>query len=86
MSKLLVEVKCGTEACGDCEWLASLTRGEWLCQMFDEALADTGREDIMPPRSAMCLAAERAVPDWERRYGELVETVAKRTDQAKGAK
>ena len=28
-------------------------------------------------------AWNKRTPDWEQRYGELVETVAKRTDQAK---
>ena len=36
--------------------------------------------------SSAITAWNRRTPDWEQRYGELVETVAKRTDQAKGAK
>jgi hypothetical protein len=37
-------------------------------------------------REDVAVAWNRREPDWERRYGELVETVAARTDQAKGEK
>ena len=35
---------------------------------------------------AAIAAWNRRTPDWEQRYGELVETVSARTDQAKGKK
>jgi hypothetical protein len=59
MSKLLISVKCGTEACGDCPWPASLGPCEWFCQLFDRDLASTRHEGLMPFRCKACLTAER---------------------------
>ena len=57
MTKLLIEVGCGTEACGDCHYLEG-DDGEWECPIFEYFLGDIERLDIKPPRCPECLAAE----------------------------
>ena len=54
------------------------------CEGFNKACYATG--PYRRTKQAAIAAWNRRTPDWERRYGELVETVVKRTDQAKGAK
>ena len=70
-----------------------LLREPTMAQIYPPLFSYTARcprcgVELLPFMSkAEAIAAwNRRTPDWERRYGELVETVAKRTDQAKGAK
>jgi hypothetical protein len=60
MAKLLIEVKCGTEACGDCRHTEATGPAEWACRLFNKNLGSTRDEDTMPERCPSCLAAERA--------------------------
>ncbi|MBE3040286.1 MAG: hypothetical protein IMZ62_15930 [Chloroflexi bacterium] len=96
MSKLIIEVECGEKECGPgCPWAGSvLTHWEpdtrkWMeCRLWGKNLPHKKRGGHYEfNRCPACLAAEEKVNAIERRYAELVETVASRTDQnAKGEK
>jgi hypothetical protein len=58
MTKLLIDIPCGTEACGDCELLVDDTE-HYLCLLFDTATLGQVDGEKKPPRCPACLAAER---------------------------
>lgn len=95
MSKLIIEVECGEKTCGpDCPRAGSvLTHWEpdtrkWMeCRLFGKNLPHKKRgKHYEFIRCPACLSAEEKVNAIERKWGELVEDVSRRTDQAAGAK
>ena len=89
MNKLIIEVECGEERCDGCWILHWRLEGGPYCPAFmDERRHGTRLKIAVPDISAIrcpaCLAAEEKLSAIERRYAELVETVAQRTSQAKG--